>query len=125
MSVTSDDLPDPLTPDTATKVPSGIATSMSFRLFARAPRITSFLPFPARRRAGRGISLSPRRYAAVIQFGSLIPSSTGPPATTPPPSPPPAPPPPPPPTPAPPPPPTRPPTHPPLPPPPPPPPPPR
>src|SRR5205823_4085219 len=49
MSVISDDLPDPLTPDTATKVPSGNETSMFFRLFAFAPLITSFLPLPARR----------------------------------------------------------------------------
>src|SRR5581483_10836410 len=36
MSVTSDDLPDPLTPETAVNVPRGNATSRSFRLFARA-----------------------------------------------------------------------------------------
>ena len=61
MSVTSEDLPDPLTPETAVKVPSGTATSMSFRLLARAPRITTCLPLPARRRGGMAISSSPRR----------------------------------------------------------------
>ena len=50
MSFTSVDLPDPLTPVTAVNVPSGIATSMFFRLFARAPRMT-ISPFDAGRLA--------------------------------------------------------------------------
>ena len=56
-----DDLPEPLTPETDTNVPSGIATSMSFRLFAFAPRTTSCLPLPFRRVVGTGIIRSPRR----------------------------------------------------------------
>ncbi len=40
-SLTSDDLPDPDTPVTATKVPSGTVTSMSRRLCSRAPSTTS------------------------------------------------------------------------------------
>ena len=76
--MTNDDLPEPLTPETPTKQPSGISMSMSFRLFARAPRMTSFLPLPWRRRFGIGISRSPRRNAAVIELGSLSTSSTVP-----------------------------------------------
>jgi hypothetical protein len=61
MSLTSVDLPEPLTPVTAVKVPSGIATSMFFKLFARAPRMT-ISPFDAGRLAdGVGIERSPRR----------------------------------------------------------------
>ena len=78
MSLTSVDLPDPLTPVTAVSVPSGIVTSMFFRLFARAPRIT-ISPLSARtprrvasestaRRAGR------RRSATRWPFSS---SSSG------------------------------------------------
>src|SRR6478735_5490735 len=54
MSFTSVDFPDPLTPVTAVSVPSGMATSMFFRLLARAPLIT-ISPFVAGRRvAGAG-----------------------------------------------------------------------
>ena len=81
MSVISDDLPEPLTPDTAVKVPSGIETSMFFRLFALAPLITSFLPLPALRFRGTAISRSPRRNAPVSELGLLITSSTVPAAT--------------------------------------------
>ena len=38
--MTSVDLPDPLTPVTVIRTPSGISTSMSFRLFSRAPLMT-------------------------------------------------------------------------------------
>jgi hypothetical protein len=61
MSLTSVDLPDPLTPVTAVSRPSGILTSMFFRLFSRAPRMTSS-PFSAgRRAAGVGIDRAPVR----------------------------------------------------------------
>ena len=50
MSLTSVDLPEPLTPVTAVSTPSGILTSMFFRLFSRAPRMTSS-PFSGGRRA--------------------------------------------------------------------------
>ena len=42
MSFTSVDLPEPETPVTETKRPSGIDTSMSLRLFSLAPLITSW-----------------------------------------------------------------------------------
>src|SRR5436309_2732085 len=53
MSLTSVDLPDPLTPVTAVSTPSGILTSMFLRLFARAPDDQIALhrrPAPLRRR---------------------------------------------------------------------------
>ena len=53
MSLTSVDLPEPLTPVTAMSRPSGIATSMFFRLFARAPLTTSSPLSAGRRRARR------------------------------------------------------------------------
>ena len=46
------DLPEPLTPVTATKRPSGNPTSMLRRLFSRAPRTVSQPPDPFRRRRG-------------------------------------------------------------------------
>ena len=56
MSLTSVDLPDPLTPVTAVSTPSGIATSMFFRLFSRAPRIDELaLESPAAARVGVAI----------------------------------------------------------------------
>src|ERR1700680_2176815 len=78
MSVTNDDLPDPLTPDTPTKHPSGIAMSTFFKLLARAPRTTSRFPLLTRRRAGIGIARSPRRNAAVTEFLSFKTSATVP-----------------------------------------------
>src|SRR3954470_22163674 len=47
-SLTSDDLPLPLTPVTATKHPSGMWTSTFFRLCCRAPRMLSAWPDGAR-----------------------------------------------------------------------------
>ena len=41
MSLTNVDLPEPLTPVTATNAPSGITTSTSLRLFSFAPLITN------------------------------------------------------------------------------------
>ena len=43
MSFTSELLPEPETPVTHTKTPSGISTSMFLRLWCRAPRTTSLL----------------------------------------------------------------------------------
>ena len=62
-------LPEPDTPLTAMNVPSGKVTSMFFRLCARAPRRTSFLPLPVRRLVGIGTDRSPRRNAPVIERG--------------------------------------------------------
>ena len=53
-------LPAPETPVTQVKAPSGIRTSTSFRLFARAPTIRTECG-AERRRGGTGISRSPRR----------------------------------------------------------------
>src|SRR5919206_394136 len=52
MSLTRLDLPDPLTPVTATKQPSGKATSTLRRLCSRAPSTTSSRPFCRGRRSG-------------------------------------------------------------------------
>src|ERR671910_2240329 len=66
MSLTSVDLPDPDTPVTATKHPSGNDTSMFLRLFCRAPRTVRHLPPGGRRHAGTGIDRLPDRYCPVI-----------------------------------------------------------
>ena len=44
--VINDDLPEPETPVTHTSMPSGISTSMFFRLFSRAPTMRTRLPLP-------------------------------------------------------------------------------
>ena len=63
MSLTSVDLPEPDTPVTATNIPSGNFTSMSWRLCSRAPRTTSSRPgVRGRRTSGTGIDLRPERY---------------------------------------------------------------
>jgi hypothetical protein len=54
------DLPEPETPVMHTILPSGMVTSMFFRLFSRAPTTTRCLPLPLRRFSGRG-TLSARR----------------------------------------------------------------
>ena len=64
MSLTSVDFPEPDTPVTATKRPSGKATSMPWRLCSRAPRTTRCSPDPARRLSGTGIERSPDEVAA-------------------------------------------------------------
>ena len=64
MSLTSVDLPEPLTPVTVVNRPSGMLTSMFFRLFSRAPR-TTISPFMAGRRPfGTGIDRAPVRGSA-------------------------------------------------------------
>ena len=85
-SFTSEDLPLPLTPVTQVNVPSGMDTSMFFRLFSRAPRTVSHLPFPRRRCAGRGMVRLPLRYCPVRLSGLAMTSSGVPQATTWPPS---------------------------------------
>ncbi len=65
MSLTSVDLPEPLTPVTAVSVASGIATSMFFRLFARAPRMT-ISPFDG---GTPGCRRRNRAFAAKIRAG--------------------------------------------------------
>ena len=48
------DLPEPETPVTDTKQPSGISTSIPFKLCSRAPRTTSQSPRGSRRMVGHG-----------------------------------------------------------------------
>ena len=64
MSRTSVDLPDPDTPVTVTKLPSGIATSMSRRLCSRAPWISSSSPVSGRRTLGHRDLLAPAEVLA-------------------------------------------------------------
>src|SRR5919198_843678 len=68
MSLTSVDLPDPLTPVTAVRTPSGILTSMFLRLFSRAPRILRSPFIDGRRAFGvvRGFTVA--RTAPAQQF---------------------------------------------------------
>ena len=66
MSLTSVDLPEPDTPVTAMRHPSGNDTSMSCRLCSRAPRTVTTSPVPGRRRAGTGIDFLPERYCPVM-----------------------------------------------------------
>ena len=70
MSLTSVDLPDPLTPVTAVSTPSGILTSMFLRLFARAPLMIRSPFIDGRRPFGVGIDFAPVRYAAVSEAHS-------------------------------------------------------
>ena len=56
MSLTSVDLPEPDTPVTATRVPSGKRREMSWRLFSRAPTTVTLLPSaPAADRRARDL----------------------------------------------------------------------
>ena len=77
-SCTSVLLPDPLTPVTAVSSPSGISTSMSFRLCSLAPSTFSFWFVGLRRTAGTGIASSSRRYLAVSDRGSCSSASSVP-----------------------------------------------
>ena len=81
MSFTSDDLPDPLTPVTTVKVPSGNSTVTSFRLFCLAPTTRMACPLPGRRTFGMGIDFAPVRYWPVSELG-LASTSAGVPAAT-------------------------------------------
>ena len=71
--MTSVDLPEPLTPVTVIRTPSGISTSMSLRLFSRAPLMTIAPRVVGRRCFGVSIDSSPRRYAPVSE---PLPSSS-------------------------------------------------
>ena len=72
MSLTSVDLPEPDTPVTATKQPSGISTSMFLRLCSRAPLTTSQSLSGRRRISGTGIARRPDRYCPVTDLRALI-----------------------------------------------------
>ena len=75
-------MPLPETPVTAVSTPSGISTSIFFKLFSLAPRMRRLFPFPLRRFEGTGIFLAPERYWPVMLRGSAQMSSTVPWATT-------------------------------------------
>ena len=78
MSLTSVDLPEPLTPVTATNIPSGNDTSMSWRLCSLAPITFSSRPgVRGRRTAGSGMDLRPERYMPVGESGWVSRSATG------------------------------------------------
>src|SRR3972149_8391461 len=71
ISLTKDDLPDPETPETHTNFPSGIETSICFRLCSRAPFTTKYFvsPFSFCFPVGRtAIFLFPERYSPVNVF---------------------------------------------------------
>ncbi len=68
-------MPEPLTPVTQVRTPSGISTSIPLRLCSAAPRMRSFWPAGLRRAAGSGIASSSRRYLAVSDRGSCISAS--------------------------------------------------
>ena len=55
------DLPDPETPVTQVKVPSGMLAVTPVRLFAVALWTVSYLPLPLRRVVGTGTSRVPLR----------------------------------------------------------------
>src|SRR6266480_7778793 len=76
MSLTRVDLPEPDTPVTAMKQPSGNATSTPRRLCSLAPLTTISLPLAGlRRTAGNGIDSRPVRYAPVSE-SSLVSRSS-------------------------------------------------
>ena len=76
MSFTKVDLPEPLTPVTATNAPSGNVASIVFRLFSRASLTTNcFFGFIGRRTFGISIDFLPAIYAPVIDFLLLMSSS--------------------------------------------------
>ena len=81
ISLTSVDLPEPETPVTQVKTPSGMRTSMFLRLCSRAPR-TSSSPVGLRRCAGTAIFRAPERNCPVREFGLRMISSAVPQATT-------------------------------------------
>ena len=65
-----------------TSLPNGMRTSISLRLFSRAPSTCRHFPFPPRRFSGMGTCSLPERYAPVSEAGLSMIASTGPSATT-------------------------------------------
>ena len=57
ISLTKDDFPEPDTPVTQVKTPRGKATSIFFKLFARAPLTVNQRSGMGRRSTGKGIIL--------------------------------------------------------------------
>ena len=79
--MTREDFPEPLTPVTQVRVPRGMVTSMSFKLFSAAPRMVRLWPFPARRALGTAMYRFPDRYWPVRDAGFAMTSSGVPAAT--------------------------------------------
>ena len=82
MSFIRVDFPEPDTPVTTVKVPSGNFTDRFFRLCSDAPVISKTLPLPARLSAGIGIYFLWLRYCPVIDSLQAIILFTSPSATT-------------------------------------------
>src|SRR2546428_11414289 len=81
MSLTSVDLPEPDTPVTHVKVPSGIVTDWPLRLCSRGSWMVSACPVPLRRGAGTGVGRAPAGDCPGRE-GSLGPISSGGPVGT-------------------------------------------
>ena len=81
MSFTSVLFPEPETPVTQTKVPSGNRAWIDLRLLWRAPITSSRAPLPGHRVAGTAISLAPARYRPVSESGVVRMASSVPWAT--------------------------------------------
>ena len=82
MSPTSELFPEPETPVTQTKSPSGNEASIPFRLLCRAPLIVRNRPSGTFRFLGISIDLVPARYAPVKLSGARARSSIVPYAMT-------------------------------------------
>ena len=78
MSLTRVDLPDPDTPVTDTKHPSGMRTSTPRRWCSRAPRMVSQPASGWRRAAGTGMVFLPDRYWPVSDLRDRSRPFTGP-----------------------------------------------
>ena len=78
MSFTSVDFPDPDTPVTATRQPSGISTSMFLRLCSRAPRTANQSSPGSLLIWGTGMERFLDRYWPVIDLGLASISLRGP-----------------------------------------------
>src|SRR2546427_13071752 len=76
MSLTSVDLPEPDTPVTHVKVPSGIVTDWPLRLCSRGSWMVSACPVPLRRVAGTWMARAPERDCPGSE-GSLATVSSG------------------------------------------------
>src|SRR6266849_2764114 len=82
MSLTRVDLPEPETPVTAVKVPSGSLTAMPLRLCSRGLWMMTCLPLGERRVAGTAIFSAPERNLPVREAGWAAISPGVPTATT-------------------------------------------
>ena len=81
ISLTREDLPEPLTPVTAVMSPTGMRASMPFRLFWRQSLTENHLPSGCFLTAGTSIFRLPARKSPVKDRGSAMMSSCEPQAT--------------------------------------------